>query len=168
MTETRPSFTCPRCECTTTLPSDVAARYCPRCRWWTGDSLLASDDVMAQAQIDGPEHLWRFDEPADRLDFTNHLLVHDEEIRRILMRHLAAQERIRALFQGFTSSMACTQAAFERLGAVMRSQSAKLAEMFVVRPVTSRVVTKRLRRGRVRDRYVTIWQAQPQPWKVAR
>lgn len=55
----QPSFACPRCGYTTFLPSDIAAGYCPMCKWWTGDSLLGSEDVLAQAAIDGP-----FAEPA--------------------------------------------------------------------------------------------------------
>lgn len=170
MTDDRPSFTCPRCERTTSLPSDVSAGYCPGCRWWTGDSLLGSVDVMAQAQIDGPEHLWRFDEPADRLDFTNHRIVHDDEIRRrIIARHFAAQERMRALLMGFTTTMAEADAVFRRLGEAMRSSTTKISDWWATtRPPRSRVVTKRLRHGRVRERCVPVHRPQPQPWKVAR
>lgn len=34
------TFTCPACDAKTLHPRDVEARYCPRCRWWTGDPLL--------------------------------------------------------------------------------------------------------------------------------
>jgi len=34
------SITCPECGATSRHPDDIAASYCGRCRWWTGDPFL--------------------------------------------------------------------------------------------------------------------------------
>lgn len=36
------TFTCPCCQAVTRNPHDIAAGYCGRCHWWTGEPGLAS------------------------------------------------------------------------------------------------------------------------------
>jgi hypothetical protein len=45
-TAERPSFTCPRCQRTSTHPVDVRERYCGACHDWTG--LKPGELVLSQ------------------------------------------------------------------------------------------------------------------------
>lgn len=149
------SFTCPRCRGVTTLPSDVAAGYCPTCRWWTGDSLLGSPDVIAQAEIDGPLGYdpWRgLRQLAAELERARHRHA-AEAVARIT----PALARLRELLQpGFDLIV-------QRAILAMRTVTETLVATGMLRRTE-----KRLRGGRVRVRYKRVTQPQPRPWKVDR
>lgn len=158
MDEERPSFTCPRCERTTFLPSDVAAGYCPACRWWTGDTLLGGEDVLRQAAIDGPEQL------AVRASWA--VVWSDSEALRY--QYLQERvERIRSMMLAALPTMAQMSVALAKVGRAMRSSSTSM-ESWAKSAGMIRVVEKRLRHGRVRRRVIHLYPKEPRPWKVDR
>ncbi len=138
----RPHFDCPRCGRRSFLPSDIAAGYCGACHWWTGDSLLGSPEVIAQAELDGP--------------------LHPEMLagRRLASAGLSLRESIDAV----SRVMAQLGESFERVGnSFVRWRSTMREEQGMVR-----ISRKRLRGGLVRVRVRRIPQAQPEPWKARR
>lgn len=152
---TQPSFTCPRCRAATTLPSDVAAGYCPTCRWWTGDSLLGSADVIAQAELDGP-------------------LAYDpwrglREMSDALGRHhrRTAVEHAERLSTWLARCREILQPAFDLMPQRAILSMKSLTSVAVAAGMLRRT-EKRMRDGSVRVRYKRIAQPQPRPWKVNR
>lgn len=154
LTDERPAFTCPRCSHTTRLPSDVHAGYCPRCAWWTGDSLLGSPDVLAQAEIDGPF----------ALDGRAELRERAERIAALRASHAVnLAERIAPAIGALGRAFASLVPVMNRVVASFKLVADTLEERGLVRHTS-----KRLRNGTVRHRYKLVPQPQPRPWKVDR